>query len=159
MPITGFHRNKGTKDGHIAICKKCRKEYDSKHSVENSTRVKEYYKKYPNKRRSYHKKYYKREKLYINQKSRNRYANFYQQAFNALGDKCIKCGFTDKRALQIDHIDGGGSIERRKNRGSYQYYKNMVNNITNKKVKYQILCANCNLIESIKMGFRKSIWA
>ena len=28
-------------------------------------------------------------------------------------NKCLKCGFSDRRALQIDHINGGGIKERR----------------------------------------------
>jgi hypothetical protein len=30
-----------------------------------------------------------------------------------LGGKCIKCGFSDERALQIDHTNGGGSKDVR----------------------------------------------
>jgi len=36
-----------------------------------------------------------------------------QRVIAALGGKCAKCGFSDWRALQIDHINGGGSIEQR----------------------------------------------
>ena len=32
-----------------------------------------------------------------------------------LGGKCIKCNFTDPRALQMDHINGGGTKEMKVN--------------------------------------------
>src|ERR1019366_8045405 len=34
-------------------------------------------------------------------------------AIAALGGKCARCGITDPRVLQIDHVSGGGSQERR----------------------------------------------
>lgn len=66
-----------------------------------------------------------------------------------LGDKCIRCGFTDKRALQIDHINGGGGAEF-KNASSNNkrfYYKKVIESITKQEGKYQLLCANCNWIK------------
>lgn len=34
------------------------------------------------------------------------------KALSKLGNQCIACGFTDKRALQIDHINSDGKIDR-----------------------------------------------
>jgi len=67
---------------------------------------------------------------------------------NLLGNVCLKCGFTDNRALQIDHINGGGYTERK----SYptnpkKYYSNILLSIKNNENKYQLLCANCNWIK------------
>jgi hypothetical protein len=66
-----------------------------------------------------------------------------------LGAKCVKCGFSDLRALQIDHIAGGGAQELL--RGSTQnrrhYYKKVLESIAAKENKYQLLCANCNWIK------------
>ncbi len=62
-----------------------------------------------------------------------------------LGGKCVKCGFSDVRALQIDHINGGGSKERKvlkMNEGLF--YKKVREDATG---KYQLLCANCNWIK------------
>lgn len=56
------------------------------------------------------------------------------------GIKCKKCGFDDRRALQIDHINGGGSKNRLTQvglRGDVKKYPE----------KYQVLCANCNWIK------------
>lgn len=60
-----------------------------------------------------------------------------------LGGKCIKCGFNDYRALQIDHIHGGGRKERKEVIFNNEY-------ILKHKDKYQILCANCNTIKKIE---------
>jgi len=64
-----------------------------------------------------------------------------------LGDKCVRCGFTDKRALQIDHIDNDGYIERRQYKDYRDIYKNYYNNPKLAKQKIQILCSNCNWIK------------
>jgi len=34
------------------------------------------------------------------------------QIIDLLGGKCVVCGFSDWRALQVDHIKGGGYKER-----------------------------------------------
>jgi len=68
------------------------------------------------------------------------------KALQALGGKCARCGFDDWRALQIDHINGGGTRERRnRKQGTISYYLEIIKNPD--KNKYQILCANCNWIK------------
>lgn len=63
-----------------------------------------------------------------------------------LGGKCVKCGFSDWRALQIDHVNGGGSKERVATCGANMagYYKRIKEDKTG---RYQLLCANCNWIK------------
>lgn len=78
--------------------------------------------------KSYNREYYKKQRLEVIKK---------------LGEKCCKCGFNDKRALQIDHINGGG-IKERKRKDYYSIYTEIMT--TNQK-KYQLLCANCNWIK------------
>ena len=58
-----------------------------------------------------------------------------------LGRKCRRCGFSDERALQIDHIAGNGCKERAL--GSYRLYRRVLAH----KKDYQLLCANCNWIK------------
>lgn len=62
------------------------------------------------------------------------------------GEKCIRCGFDDYRALQVDHINGGGRKEFKENpaltRAKY-YLEHIKNNLS----KYQVLCSNCNWIK------------
>lgn len=62
-----------------------------------------------------------------------------------MGGKCVKCGFDDFRALQIDHIKGGGTKDRKEI--TKLYTKFVMESILNKEDKYQLLCANCNWIK------------
>lgn len=56
-----------------------------------------------------------------------------------LGDKCIQCGESDWRCLQIDHINGNGANERRIHSHFW-----MLRQILAGSKDYQLLCANCN---------------
>jgi hypothetical protein len=59
-----------------------------------------------------------------------------------LGNLCWRCGFDDVRALQIDHINGGGRAER-KELSTERIYQRIREN----RNEYQLLCANCNWIK------------
>lgn len=65
------------------------------------------------------------------------------KALEILGIECVRCGFNDIRALQIDHVNGGGRQEHIK-LGSYGVYRQIVNGRTK---DFQVLCANCNWIK------------
>ena len=98
------------------------------------------------------------DKNYRKLDSYKNYKNNYQNEYlrkirnavlEGLGGKCIKCGFDDKRALQIDHINGDGHIERkeRKYKGKGSFHSSVLKSFINKENKYQLLCANCNWIK------------
>lgn len=77
-------------------------------------------------------------------------ANWRQRAHEALGGKCLHCGFADARALQIDHVAGGGAKELRAGRrkGSIgTYYKRVLVAAEQGTGEFQLLCANCNWIK------------
>lgn len=80
-----------------------------------------------------------------NVQNRERYKKCKDALLKALGDKCVRCGFADVRALQIDHINGGGGREIRK-MGPYLYVY-YLNHPEEAKEKLQLLCANCNWIK------------
>jgi hypothetical protein len=61
-----------------------------------------------------------------------------------LGGKCVRCGFDDPRALQIDHVNGGGAREVHSFPNRHRYYKHLLSDVSD---KYQLLCANCNWIK------------
>lgn len=67
------------------------------------------------------------------------------QAISYLGSVCSNCGFSDIRALQIDHIEGDGS-ERRKTIDTYRMYREILRG----EPGYQLLCANCNWIKRVE---------
>ena len=66
------------------------------------------------------------------------------EALEALGPVCVRCGFEDVRALQIDHVNGGGADEF-KAMGNYRMYKKVCDPVNHHL--YQVLCANCNWIK------------
>mgnify|MGYP001615616281 CR=1 FL=1 len=66
--------------------------------------------------------------------------------------KCIRCGFSDRRALQIDHVNGGGLKEFRK-LGVFRILKQIIAMPKEEAIsRYQILCANCNWIKKSENG-------
>ena len=78
-------------------------------------------------------------------KRRERLQTAKQQVYTHLGGKCRRCGFTDQRAFQIDHIYGNGSQHRKRNKDSLSRYKEVLKEEPN--TNFQLLCANCNWIK------------
>ena len=66
-----------------------------------------------------------------------------QQVLELLGNQCVVCGFSDRRALQIDHINGGG-YKAKLHKSVLRKYKLL---LESKGEGYQLLCANCNQIK------------
>lgn len=66
-----------------------------------------------------------------------------------MGGKCVRCGFSDPRALQLDHLKGGGSKERA---GGVRYALFMKLIKTRDFSGFQLLCANCNFIKREENG-------
>jgi len=102
----------------------------------------------PERRREYQKEYYHAhtEKLQVRAKEAHR--NLRRRVIEMFGGKCVYCGFSDSRALQIDHKDGCGHAERKAtSKASYRWYQDLLSNPQDSKTKYQLLCANCNFIK------------
>lgn len=130
-----------------------KREADKKWRTENVEKVREI-----------HRRHYLKRKEKAIETSKKTYHNDRDKIFEILGMICIRCGFNDRRALQIDHIEGGGNMERKylTSRGS-NYLKFVLEDITeNKDKNYQILCANCNWIkrsENKEIGNRYGSYA
>lgn len=75
---------------------------------------------------------------------RTKSAGVRNQVFDKLGHSCNHCGFTDKRALQIDHVNGGGNKEHAEFSNTVSYLRKV---LIDTDGTYQILCANCNWIK------------
>lgn len=110
---------------------------------------KEYYRKNKPKFQKYRHEYYlrnrKKERVY----NKSKYNESRKTLFTMLGDKCYQCGFSNPLALDIDHINGDGYIDRKRFNGSastmvYKYY---LQHPVEAKTRLQILCANCNRIK------------
>lgn len=73
------------------------------------------------------------------------------EILHLLGDKCCHCGFSDTRALQIDHINREAKHREKKNghatSGSEMYLRYVLSQIKVGSKDYQCLCANCNWIK------------
>jgi hypothetical protein len=96
--------------------------------------------------------YYSRNKKTIleNQKPKRRElaVEIRKKVLEKLGNKCVRCGETDWRCLQIDHINGSGSKLRRQFKTAYDFYKFILEELNSGKTPnelgIQCLCANCN---------------
>lgn len=71
-----------------------------------------------------------------------------KKVMDAMGGKCVQCGFNNYKALQIDHINGDGHLDKNGGRGyGFKYYTRVLTSFLNKEGRYQLLCANCNWIK------------
>lgn len=77
---------------------------------------------------------------YVNVKRERR-----RKVIDALGGKCVICGFADWRGLQVDHVHDGGTVHRKSFTNLWEYYKHIEQNTDSGD--YQVLCANCNQIK------------
>lgn len=118
-------------------------EYERKYRQDHKEYYREYYKKWIENHKEQQKKY-----------NRERKQNLRQKVFEKLGNKCVRCGFSDSRALQIDHVYGHGIKELKElGSGSLKFYNKV---LADTKGNYQILCANCNWIKRCENGeYRK----
>lgn len=66
-----------------------------------------------------------------------------------LGGVCSnkKCGCTDIRCIELDHVSGGGCIERKDNGGRPKTARYYLTHLDEAKEKIQLLCSNCNRIK------------
>jgi len=65
------------------------------------------------------------------------------RAIQLLGARCACCSESHISFLDIDHIHGGGSRERR-GRGPNHIFREILGGLPNPHEKYQVLCSNCN---------------
>jgi len=121
------------------------------------------------------KSYYQRHRQELLKKSRDNYKNrsekkkmeyaekqverkreVRQKLIKMFGGKCVKCGFDDWRALQIDHINGGGNKQRQEDK-RFKDQRAMLKLFMEhpeEKSKCQLLCANCNWVKRYEGGER-----
>ena len=77
--------------------------------------------------------------------------NLRLEILSAMGGKCAQCGYGpgsmnfDPCALDIDHVNNDGKLERSKGLTGKKYYLWVAENL--RSGKYQILCRNCNWIK------------
>jgi len=89
-------------------------------------------------------KWAKKNRQKVNLYQKNVYKNKRLEVIKLLGGKCKKCGYKDWRALQVDHVNGGG-VKELKKISRPTYYSQILNSA--ETGKFQLLCANCNWIK------------
>jgi len=123
-------------------------EYYRKYRRENRLRVLGWERKWRRENRQkaceHNRKYHQAHKQQINGDRRNLRRELRQRVFEKLGNKCVRCGFSDVRALQIDHVHGGGVKECGKIGSTIMLSRKV---LADTEGNYQLLCANCNWIK------------
>ena len=128
----------------------------SSHTYETKCKMSEYWEtRYPpeNKismRHDRYKRYYDKNGGLVSTKKRDHVRILRSKVVEFLGGKCVKCGYSDKRALQIDHVNGDGYLERKKKSNVVRYLADVIVDIYIHGGRYQLLCANCNIIKKFE---------
>jgi len=123
----------------------------------NKERIKEArrerYAAQPHKERKYTRDHYQHNREEILDKQRGNkkrkayfrryYAELKARVIAAYGGQCLCCGDSHFEFLTIDHINGGGRVERKKIGMGAGFY-NWLENNGYPKERYRLLCMNCN---------------
>lgn len=74
----------------------------------------------------------------------------------SLGGQCVECGFSDPRALEVDHINGGGTQARSKVGDVDSYHHLLTADAAAGRL--QLLCANCHRIKDHERLYGAGTW-
>ncbi len=133
-----------------------KREHDRQYSVayrkKHAEQQRKYYQEHRQEQRDYHKIHYvtHRDQHRATMRCYHEKAQraWKEKVFDLLGEVCARCGYADRRALQIDHIHGGGNNER-KNISGFALFRQI---IETGGAGYQVLCANCNWLKRSEEG-------
>jgi len=144
--LTDVNWYKSHQKKHYYICKKC------------------YKKIHPNNWSKWKQKYPKLNRELVRLSRRKLDKKRRKQIFDLLGNKCSNPFNIDHTSfekepdyiycLQIDHVNGGGSEERKKIGGG-SLMKLIYEKVKSGSKDYQLLCANCNWIKRYKNSENK----
>jgi hypothetical protein len=136
LPVEDFHVSTQAKDGRQARCKECRRALNQTPEMRAASKV--YNLRYCETRR---------DELAARERRRNREARVEAILHYSGGDpKCSCCGEDEFDFLCLDHIEGGGSRQRR------------VDKVTNLSMwlkrrswpeGFRVLCHNCNFAKGL----------
>jgi hypothetical protein len=122
LPLEDFNKKQKTKDGRQAWCKEC-----------NRKRSKQYYVNNKEKHIAVIKVRQKANGLLL----RNNFIQYLKQ------HSCVRCGFSDIRALEFDHLKDKKMCLSKMIHMGYSW-----ENILKEIEKCQVLCANCHRIKT-----------
>ncbi len=101
----------------------------------------------------------KRNKDKNREKMKIVYQRTKEEVVELFGGKCVKCGFSDIRALQMDHVNGKKGMPRSiRKRGGHYLYRNIITGKVSKDL-FQLLCANCNWIKRAENDEHRPYWS
>lgn len=137
-PLTGFSivrvpRWKG--DEYSSWCRVCNKKRWKGYYQKNKLRLK-------GKRNTYWNGLSKEQKEAKLKRTRDYYKKRRLEAIEKYGSKCVCCGETEIRFLEIDHINNDGAVHRKKMGSS-----RIINWLRKRNYPkgFQLLCSNCNM--------------
>lgn len=110
---------------------------------------KEIYDKNPEKYRRKSRDYSGSHRREINERAQLKCKVIREEIITLLGGKCIICGYSGI-AIQIDHVNNDGYLERGKGKCSLQYYIDILREIKAGSKDYQLLCANHNMEKELR---------
>lgn len=84
----------------------------------------------------------KKNKDWHNANYRRFHAKLKKEVFEAYGNKCTLCGYSNQDCLVIDHTHNDGNIERKNSNRNDLWIRLRRENYP--KDRYQLLCRNCN---------------
>lgn len=64
------------------------------------------------------------------------------------GSACRRCGNDDRRVLELDHVNGGGTAERLADLRRGIHDRRFIEHVRADLASYQLLCANCHRIKT-----------
>ena len=156
-PAAAFGRDKHASDGLTSACRACRRIYFGRWSTANpeahKRAARNWYWRNRKRAATQFAEWSERNPDYPAHRAARQTRNsraMRLRVLRMLGAKCARCGFKDRRALQIDHINGGGTAEKKAFGGGGRRYWKMV--AERGASAYQILCANCNWIKRTENG-------
>lgn len=120
--------------------------YDKLRRNNNQEGESERFKKYRNE----HLECLKKKSRVRTEKYRQKIKEIVIDHYSCGGNRCSQCGFCDIRALDIDHINNNGNVERKEKKllgGSTTYLYLIRNKFPE---GYQVLCKNCNWIKHVE---------
>jgi hypothetical protein len=128
------------------VCEQCGKKYIPKRYKQRFCSEKCKYTHENNKRKPYRDEYQASHREDIALKTNMLNLAYKFEIFRLLGNKCSKCGKENWKVLQIDHINGGGTRERKLKgcKKGNTLYREILKQIRNEDKKYQLMCADCN---------------